>query len=140
MAVTLLVVDDHPSVRRLLEVLANDDTRFSACLTAESGDTALRLARDHQPDVVVLDADLGGHDGLALIPSLREAVVGVAVVVFSSAAFASPVVAEDAGADMFVPKGTDLDDFLDVLADLPRSGRPRPPAVIELRDPAAPRL
>ena len=137
MALTLLVVDDHPSVRRLLEVLANDDSRFGACLTAACPDSALQLAREHQPDVVVLDADLGGHDGLALIPALRAAALGVAVAVFSSAAFANPDIAERAGADMFVPKGTDLDDFLDVLADLPRAGRTHTPTVIELRDPAA---
>lgn len=133
MALTLLVVDDHPSLRRLLQLVANEDARFGSCLTAGSGDVALQLAREHRPDVVVLDADLGGRDGLALIPALRAAASGVAVAVFSSNAYASAVVAERAGADTFIPKGTDLDELLDLLAELPRSTMPN---VIELPDPA----
>jgi DNA-binding response OmpR family regulator len=130
MALTLLVVDDHPSLCRLLELIVGEDDRFGACLTAESGDAAVQRASEHQPDVVVLDADLGGQDGLALIPSLRAASHGVVVAVFSSTAYVSPVVAERAGADTFIPKGTDLDELLDQLAALAGPDR-----TIELRDP-----
>jgi CheY-like chemotaxis protein len=118
MALTLLVVEDHPSVRRLLELIAQDDGRFGPCLSAGTGPTALRLAQDHRPDVIVLDADLDGSDGLALIPALRAAAPDTSVVVFSSTAYAGPEIAVRAGADMFLAKGTDLDEVLDVLAAL----------------------
>lgn len=134
MALTLLVVDDHPSLCRLLELIASEDDRFGACLTAQSGEAAVQRARDHQPDVVLLDADLHGQDGLALIPTLRDAVRGVPVAVFSSTAYVSPVVAESAGADTFIPKGTDLDELLDRLAALASGDR-----TIELPVEALPR-
>ena len=130
MTLTLLVVDDHPSVRRLLELIATEDARVGSCVTAGSGEAAVQLARDHQPDVIVLDADLGSQDGLALIPTLRAAALGVSIAVFSSDAYVSADVAQRAGADLFVPKGTDLDELMDLLAALPGADR-----TIELRDP-----
>lgn len=129
MSVTLLVVDDDPSVRRLLQLIADDDVRFARCETAASTEAAQQVAASTPPDVVLLDADLRGQDGLALIPSLKRAVPGVAIAVFSSSPYASPAVAERAGADAFVPKGTDLDELLDVLVELARADRP---TVIEL--------
>ena len=130
MALTLLVVDDHPSLCRLLQLIVAEDDRFGTCLTAQSGEDAVHHAREHQPDVVLLDADLGGQDGLALVPTLREASHGLVVAVFSSTAYVSPVIAERAGADTFIPKGTDLDELLDQLAALATKDR-----TIELRDP-----
>lgn len=117
MAWNVLVVDDHASVRRLLETVVGEDSRFDRVSTAEGIAQALVVAERERPDVVLLDADLRGVDGLSAIGPLKERAPGAAVIVFSSAPYASDRTARAAGADRFVEKGTDLDVLLDVLVD-----------------------
>jgi two-component system nitrate/nitrite response regulator NarP len=131
MALSVLVVDDHPSLRRLLEMVAAEDPRFERVFAASGLAEALELAAKEYPQVVVLDADLRGEDGLNGIAPLRERVPGAAVVVFSSAPYASDDIAREAGADRFVEKGTDLDTLLDVLVEAAEERR----HVVDLRDP-----
>ena len=64
-----LVVDDEPSLVRVVEgYLTKDgfDVR-----TAGDGETALALARESEPDVVVLDLGLPGRDGVEVCRQLR---------------------------------------------------------------------
>ncbi|MGV8910897.1 MAG: response regulator [Propionicimonas sp.] len=66
---TALVVDDEPSLVRVVEgYLAQDgfDVR-----TAGDGETALALARESEPDLVVLDLGLSGMDGIEVCRELR---------------------------------------------------------------------
>ncbi len=54
--------------------------RVSGCAT--TGGQALDLARSLNPDVIVLDVDLGDEDGLALIPQLNRA-CSASIIVFT---------------------------------------------------------
>jgi two-component system nitrate/nitrite response regulator NarL len=83
-AVRVLVVDDHAAVRAGISNLIDAERpRLMAVGTAASADEALDQAHSLQPDVVVLDVNLGGEDGLALIPALRHT-AACEVVVLSS--------------------------------------------------------
>ncbi len=67
---TLLIVDDEPHVRHMLDyklVRAG----FSV-ITATNGVDALRLAREHHPDLMVTDLQMPGGDGLSLCLKLSE--------------------------------------------------------------------
>ncbi|MCU1600161.1 MAG: resD [Frankiales bacterium] len=116
--VRLLVVDDDPSLRRLFELLGNDHPGIDGIDTAADGPSALASAHRLPPDGIVLDADLRGADGLALIPSLQLAGPDAVVVVFSSAPYADDTQARRAGADAFVEKGTDPEVLLTRVIDL----------------------
>ena len=66
----VLVVDDHAdSARSLAQVLACSG---HAVLTATSGEQALALADDFQPEAIVIDIGLPGMDGFDLATQLRE--------------------------------------------------------------------
>ncbi len=68
---TILIVDDQPEVTKLLAmVLRGEDRRI---ITAASGETALALARQHAPDLVLMDVMMpGGMDGYEATRHLKE--------------------------------------------------------------------
>jgi len=67
---TLLVVDDEPNIRELLAT----SLRFAGfdVHSAADGGTALRMARDIEPDLLVLDVMLPDMDGFTVTRRLRE--------------------------------------------------------------------
>jgi len=67
----VLVVDDQLAVREgLARLIACAPMALRYVSTAATGAEALSAAARLHPDVVVLDVDLAGEDGLALIPQL----------------------------------------------------------------------
>lgn len=71
--IQVLVVDDDPSIRRGITCLINSEwPRMSCAGSAASAHEALTLTKEHQPNVVILDVNLGDDDGLAMIPVLRR--------------------------------------------------------------------
>src|SRR5882672_12722005 len=66
----ILVVDDDPQIRELLEeYLAENALRVSL---AASGKEMLGILADEAVDLVVLDLRLAGEDGMAVARSLRD--------------------------------------------------------------------
>ena len=66
----VLVVDDDAGMRRLLQTTLQQ-IQCTAIL-AEDGETALSLARNHQPDAVLLDVNLPGLDGVQVCQAIRH--------------------------------------------------------------------
>ena len=70
MAVTVLIVDDHPSFRASARTLLEAEG-FQVVGEAENGETAVEAARELQPDLVLLDVQLPGIDGFVVADQLR---------------------------------------------------------------------
>jgi DNA-binding NarL/FixJ family response regulator len=81
--ITVLLVDDHPVVRRGLRALLEVQDGIVVAGEAADGPTAVSLAATLRPDIVLLDLRLPGVDGAALIEPLRAA--GTRVLVLTSA-------------------------------------------------------
>jgi len=70
--VKVLIVDDHIGIRSDMTSVMNAEwPRISCVGAAGTSDEALRLARERQPHVVVLDVNLADVDRSALIPLLK---------------------------------------------------------------------
>jgi two-component system nitrate/nitrite response regulator NarL len=71
-AIRLLVVDDHPLLRRGLVSLLSQDSRFS--VVGEAGDIgeAFRILSHQEPDLLLLDNHLPGVKGVEAIVSLKQ--------------------------------------------------------------------
>jgi len=67
----VLVVDDHPIVRRGLRELVADEPDLEICGEAEDVAEALRQLDETEPDVVVIDLTLKGGHGLDLIQKIK---------------------------------------------------------------------
>ncbi|WP_332689699.1 sigma-54-dependent transcriptional regulator [Bosea sp. (in: a-proteobacteria)] len=105
MSATILVVDDDPVQRRLLDAMLK---RFGyEVLTAEGGDQALALLGDESQhiDCLVLDLVMPGRDGMAVLAALRERGIATPVIVqTANGSIETVVTAMRAGAVDFVVK------------------------------------
>jgi DNA-binding NarL/FixJ family response regulator len=104
MAMTVLIVDDHPSFRATAKAILQADG-FEVIGEAENGVVALREAKELHPDLVLLDVQLPDFDGFEVASRLTRNGSGPRVVLTSSrdAADFGPLVAQS-GAEGFVPK------------------------------------
>jgi DNA-binding NarL/FixJ family response regulator len=83
MSARILIVDDHPLTRDALAALLGQHG-FSVVGEAADGEQAIGLARNLQPELVLLDLSMPGLDGLEALPRLREAAPGCEVVVLTA--------------------------------------------------------
>ena len=67
----VLVIDDEVDIRRIARLSLAAVGGMDVC-EASGGTSAVRKARDEQPDVVLLDMMMPGMDGLATFRALRE--------------------------------------------------------------------
>lgn len=103
----VLIVDDAVTVRRLLSNLIADDPLLAVAGTAASGNIALSKIAQDQPDLVVLDVEMPGLDGLQTLASIRRDHPWLPVVMFSSMTRRGALATLDAlalGAQDYVPK------------------------------------
>ena len=71
--IRLLIVDDHPVVRDGLVAVLGDTQEFQVAGTAGSAEDALSSVNTVHPDVVLLDLELPGMNGIEAIPRLIAA-------------------------------------------------------------------
>ncbi len=106
----VLVVDDEPQIVRALVI--NLRARRYEVDAAYDGVTALRMAADRHPDVVLLDLGLPDMDGVDVITGLRGWTRVPIIVLSARHASDEKVQALDAGADDYVTKPFAMDELL----------------------------
>jgi two-component system chemotaxis response regulator CheB len=82
--IRIFVVDDSRIVRRLLIGLLEKEPDFRVVGEAESGPLALERIPGLEPDVVTMDVNMPGLDGVSTLKALRAKLPGLQVVMFSS--------------------------------------------------------
>src|ERR1035437_3862100 len=104
----ILIVDDEAGVRALLSDLFSE--RYT-CLTAVSGDEALRLLTTHLPDLVISDINMEGMSGLELIPKVLAFSPNIVVMMISgSQTIDTAIESIRVGAFDFIRKPFELDE------------------------------
>jgi two-component system, NarL family, invasion response regulator UvrY len=81
--IRVLVVDDHPVVRRGIAQILEDERDMECCGTAESGPEAFACLREHPADVVLLDLTLPGESGFDVLKRLKEKYPKLPVLILS---------------------------------------------------------
>jgi DNA-binding NarL/FixJ family response regulator len=108
--ISVLIVDDHPVVRRGLRALLEVQDGIEVTGEAGDGAAALALATERAPDVILLDLKLPGMDGIAVLGELRSRNNPARVLVLTSATEpASASLAVRSGAAGMLYKDVDPD-------------------------------
>jgi CheY-like chemotaxis protein len=121
---SVLVVDDDPFTRRLITTTLEDVGHFEL-LEAADGMEAVEMALTTQPQLVFLDVDMPGLDGIAACQRLRDASAGDGATIVLLAADRRDELrrrGEEAGADFFLIKPFSPLQLLRILAGLNRLG------------------
>ena len=82
--IRVLIVDDVPETREHLVGLLSFDSQIVVAGTAASGEEAVRLATELRPDVVLMDMDLPGMNGIEATETITERVHDTQIVVMSA--------------------------------------------------------
>ena len=114
---SVLVVDDDPDIALLLEVLLTD-LGFKVRI-ADNGATAVAVAMQETPDVLLIDVEMPGMTGNAAVYQLRaRGYAGRIITVSATATEAAHDAAIRAGADAFLTKPLDVDQFVATIRSI----------------------
>jgi two-component system, OmpR family, response regulator len=128
----LLLVEDDQTLRETLAY--NLGHEGYEVIQADDGVSALDLAREHEPDLVVLDIMLPGLDGLTVCRTLRHESDVPIVLLTARTGEVDRIVGLDSGADDYVVKPFSLGELLARLRAVMRRGRGTPATKLQSGD------
>ncbi|MGM0512619.1 MAG: response regulator, partial [Pseudomonadota bacterium] len=110
----VMIVDDHPLMRRGIKQLLGLDPTFTVVAEASGGAEAIALAAQFTPDVILLDLNMKGLSGLDTLKALRDEGVDARIIVLTVSDSRSDVYALiDAGADGYLLKDSEPEQLLE---------------------------
>jgi DNA-binding NarL/FixJ family response regulator len=118
----VLIIDDSAAVRQGLRALVETDASLRSVGEASNAAEGLELARSLSPDVILLDNEMPGMNGIELLPTLVRELPGTRVVMFTL----SPAITAEAralGASAVVSKDGGDTTLLDTLREIRRGDR-----------------
>jgi two-component system nitrate/nitrite response regulator NarL len=111
---TVLLVDDHPLLRKGVSQLLELEDDIEVIGEVSSGKDAITQALTHNPDLILLDLSMKGMDGIETLGALRDAGVDSRIVVFTVSDDRTDVVsALKSGADGYLLKDTEPEALVD---------------------------
>lgn len=123
--IRLLLVDDHAVMRAGLANLLASAGDFQVVAQADDGHTAVRLWREHRPDVCLLDLTMHGIDGVETLRLIREIEPRARVLMLTSSDSADDVSrAMAAGANGYVTKNVGHQELFAAIRDVHAGGTP----------------
>lgn len=70
--ITILIADDHMLVRETWSFILNTDPRFKVIAESGSGEEAVELAKQLRPNIVIMDINLPGMNGIEATQLIRK--------------------------------------------------------------------
>lgn len=127
----VLIVEDNPTNMKLTSLLVRKAGH--TVLSAVDAETGLTVARSEQPDLILMDVQLPGMDGLTATAILKqdEATAGIPVIALSALAMKTDEEnSRVAGCDAFIVKPLRYQELYDAIDRLlPAASCARPPGV-----------
>ena len=130
MITRILLADDHAIVREGLRALLEKEPELEVIAEAATGAEALRLAREHRPDVVVMDIQLPGVDGVECVRELKAAMPATNFLMLTAYEDSDRLFESlKAGAGGYLLKRTSSVRLLQAIQELHAGGSPMTPQI-----------
>jgi two-component system response regulator DevR len=121
--IRILIADDHEVVRIGLASLLDGQPGLQVVAQAESGDEAVRMARRHRPDVVVMDIRMPNGSGIDACRAITAELEDMPVIMLTSHADSEALFdAIDAGASGYVLKRIGSTELIDAVRTVASGG------------------
>ncbi len=115
-AIKIFLVDDHPVVRDGLIAILSTQVDFIVVGDAGDGETAVAQIATLQPDVILLDLEMPGMDGVQTLQQLRQQDPACKVVVFTAFDTDERIItAVQAGAQGYLLKGSPRQELFNAV-------------------------
>jgi two-component system, NarL family, nitrate/nitrite response regulator NarL len=115
-AASVMLVDDHPLLRKGLQQLIDLTDDLEVIAQASNGPDAIRLGTELDPDLILLDLNMQGMDGLETLSKLRDAGVTSRIVMLTvSDADEDVIEAITRGADGYLLKDMEPEQLLEQI-------------------------
>lgn len=123
---SVVLVDDVEGLRTLVRKILERTGRYQVVGEAGTGEAAIDVAAETEPDVVLLDLSMPKMDGLEALPHIKEVAPEADVVIYSGFEKGRMVEkAQERGAVGYIEKGADADEIVAQLREaLDRDGSP----------------
>ncbi len=112
-AATILIVDDAPDNRKLLELVLQHEGYVT--LSATNGKEALAIVAQHPPDLILLDVMMDGIDGYEVATTIKANPANASIPIIMVTAHdghGARVIGLDSGAEAFLTKPIDRAELL----------------------------
>lgn len=112
----VLIIDDHPLFRRGVSQLLELNQGFELVGEAASGQEGIDLAKQLDPDLILLDLNMKGMSGLETLSTMRDLEIDARIILITvSNAPEDLVAAIRAGSDGYILKDNDPDEILKLI-------------------------
>lgn len=112
----ILIVDDHPLVRKGISSALSFEENIEKILEASNIEEAMKLIQDEAPTLAIVDLYLGGQDGLEIVSNSKKIGAKIKFVILTSSIKKNDFMrAQEAGVDGYVLKEAFAEDILYAL-------------------------
>jgi len=116
MTIRVLLVEDHTMTRMGLQLALEKIEDVELIGEAEEGEKAVEMAKELNPDVILMDIGLPGIDGIEATRQIRDVKLDANILMFTSRDSESDVFAAfGAGANAYIMKGANPDQLLNAI-------------------------
>lgn len=115
-AITILVIDDHPLIRRGIRDLVSMDDSFEVIADADNGPDGIELAKSLQPDIILLDFNMEEMNGLETLCAIKATDINSRIIILTVSDNEKNIITTlRAGADGYLLKDMEPEDMLERL-------------------------
>ena len=116
--ITTLIIDDHPLFRKGVIQLLSMESEFEIVAEAASGNEGVTLALEHHPDLILLDLNMNGLNGIETLQLMRDKDVDSRIILLTVSNNPDDLVgAIRAGSDGYILKDTDPDEMIRLIKE-----------------------